>query len=113
MTPPTATRRLVKSPPELWAEISSEDSLSRHLAEFGEVRITRVKPKTTVAWEGDRASGTVELTPTGLGTKVVLTATSNLPAPPIETLDPDRTVEILIEILDGLGAAHHRPVSRD
>ena len=71
---PTATRRLVKSPPELWAELSSEDSLGRHLAEFGEIRITRVDPETTVAWEGDRASGTVELTPTGWGTKVMLTA---------------------------------------
>jgi hypothetical protein len=29
-----------------------------------------VKPPTTVAWEGDRASGTVELTPAGCGTKV-------------------------------------------
>jgi hypothetical protein len=71
----TATRRLVKSPPELWAELSTEDSLGRHLAEFGEIRITRVDPETTVAWEGDRVSGTVELAPTGWGTKVVLTAT--------------------------------------
>ena len=63
----TATRRLVKSPPELWAELSSEDSLGRHLAEFGEIRITRVKPETTVAWEGDRASGTVELDPDRVG----------------------------------------------
>ncbi len=77
----TATRRLVKSPPELWAELSSEDSLGRHLAEFGEIRITRVEPESTVAWEGDRASGTVELTPTGWGTKVLLTATP-APAPP-------------------------------
>jgi hypothetical protein len=78
MTHSTATRRLVKSPPELWAELGSEDSLGRHLAEFGEIRITRTKPQTTVAWEGDRASGTVELVPTGWGTKVMLTAT---PAP--------------------------------
>ena len=75
MTQSTASRRLVKSPPELWAELSSADSLGRHLAEFGEIRITRVEPETTVAWEGDRASGTVELTPTGWGTKVMLTAT--------------------------------------
>jgi hypothetical protein len=71
----TAQRRLVKSPPELWAEVSSEDTLRRHFAEFGEIRITRVDPETTVAWEGDRASGTVELAPAGWGTKVVLTAT--------------------------------------
>ncbi|MEA2137227.1 MAG: hypothetical protein QOG56_377, partial [Solirubrobacteraceae bacterium] len=42
----TATRRLVKSPPELWAEVSSEDSLGRHLAPFGEIRITRVSAET-------------------------------------------------------------------
>jgi hypothetical protein len=77
----TATRRLVKSPPELWAELSSPDSLGRHLSEFGGIRITRVKPETTVAWEGERASGTVELTPTGWGTKVILTATPAKAAP--------------------------------
>jgi hypothetical protein len=71
----TATRRLVKSPPELWAELSTLDSLGRHLAEFGDIRITRVEPETTVAWEGERASGTVELAPAGWGTKVILTAT--------------------------------------
>ncbi len=223
----TAQRRLVKSPPELWAEVSSEESLNRHLAEFGEIRITRTEPETTVAWEGDRVSGTVELEPEGWGTKVVLTATAagppvaaaaqeapvaepepppppppprpiaivRLPAararepepepakrgvlatllgllgvgpkaeipapgppvhdpspptpapdptppdpspptppapgptpvpdpappapapepmpPQIELPDPDRTVAILTEVLDDLGAAHHRPFSRD
>jgi hypothetical protein len=58
----TAQRKLVKSPPpELWAQVSGEDALSRRLAPFGEIRITRVDPETTVAWEGERASGTVEL----------------------------------------------------
>lgn len=71
----TAQRRLVKSPPELWAEVSSEDALARRLAPFGEIRITRAVPETTVAWEGERASGTVELAPAGWGTKVTLTAT--------------------------------------
>jgi hypothetical protein len=83
----TAQRRLVKSPPELWAEVSSEDILGRHLAEFGEIRITRADPETTVAWEGDRVSGTVELTPEGWGTKVVLTATPAL-APPAQAPEP-------------------------
>jgi hypothetical protein len=70
----TAERRLVKSPPELWAEVSCADALGRRLAQFGEIRITRLEPETTVAWEGERASGTVELAPAGWGTKVVLTA---------------------------------------
>jgi len=69
-----AQRRLVRSPPELWAEVSCEDALGRRLAQFGEIRITRLEPETTVAWEGERASGTVELAPAGWGTKVILTA---------------------------------------
>jgi hypothetical protein len=74
MPEPRAHRTLVKSPPELWAEISDLDALTRHLGEFGEIRITRLEPETTVAWEGDRARGTVHLEPSGWGTKVTLTA---------------------------------------
>ncbi|HLM51218.1 MAG TPA: hypothetical protein VK279_11785 [Solirubrobacteraceae bacterium] len=64
----------MKSPPELWAELSEEEALGRHLAGLGPIRVTRVDPETTVAWEGDRTSGTVELSPSGWGTKVILTA---------------------------------------
>jgi hypothetical protein len=74
MDEPRAQRTLVKSPPELWAEISDAEALAGHLGEFGEIRITRADPETTVAWEGDRARGTVELEPTAWGTKVTLTA---------------------------------------
>jgi hypothetical protein len=74
MPEPSAQRTLVKSPPELWAELSDIESLARHLDEFGEIRITRLDPETTVAWEGDRARGTVRLEPSGWGTKVTLTA---------------------------------------
>jgi hypothetical protein len=74
-----AQRRLVKSPPELWAEVSDEDVLRHHLAAFGAIRITRVEPESTVAWEGDRASGTVSLDSAGWGTRVTLTA---VPAAP-------------------------------
>ncbi|MEJ7825855.1 MAG: hypothetical protein WKF48_10520 [Solirubrobacteraceae bacterium] len=186
MTQSTASRRLVKSPPELWAELSSEQSLRRHLAEFGEIRITRIDPETTVAWEGNRISGTVELAPAGWGTSVVLTATPAAaqvateprrsrgffarlfatrlfgrhpraqpagaipgppapapdpvpptpapspgplppapdPAPPAPTPEPPappeirsptvkRATAVLGDVLDELGAAHHRPFSRD
>lgn len=78
----TVRRTLVKSPPELWAELSDVTALARHLGEFGEVRITRTDPETTVAWEGDRACGTVEIEPSGWGTKVTLTATAVQPALP-------------------------------
>jgi hypothetical protein len=70
----TTKRTLVKSPPELWAEVSDLEALARHLGEFGEIRITRLEPETTVVWEGDRACGTVKLEPSGWGTKVTLTA---------------------------------------
>jgi hypothetical protein len=70
----TTKRTLVKSPPELWAEVSDLEALAKHLGEFGEIRITRLEPETTVAWEGDRVSGTVRLEPSGWGTKVTLTA---------------------------------------
>jgi len=70
----SAQRTLVKSPPELWAEISDLDALARHLGEFGEIRITQIDPESTVAWEGDRIRGTVRLEPSGWGTKVTLAA---------------------------------------
>ncbi|MEA2340543.1 MAG: hypothetical protein QOG11_620 [Solirubrobacteraceae bacterium] len=72
-----AQRTLVKSPPELWAEVSDSEALGRHLEPFGEIRITRLEPETTVAWEGDRARGTVELEAAGWGTRVTITATAD------------------------------------
>jgi hypothetical protein len=80
----TASRTLVKSPPELWAECSDAESLARHLGEFGEIRITKLEPETAVAWEGEEFSGTVRLEPSGWGTKVVITASS----PSLEAPDP-------------------------
>ena len=74
MTELKASRTLVKSPPELWAECSDAASLARHLGQFGEIRITRLDPETAVAWEGERARGTVRIEPSGWGTKVILTA---------------------------------------
>ncbi|HEV2974606.1 MAG TPA: hypothetical protein VGX69_06365 [Solirubrobacteraceae bacterium] len=71
-------RTLVKSPPELWAEISDPESLARHLNEFGEIRITRVHPEQKVEWEADDASGAVVIKPSGWGTKVKLTVTREL-----------------------------------
>jgi hypothetical protein len=70
----TLTRTLVKSPPEIWAEISDPAALASHLGEFGEIRVTRVQPDSSVTWEGERASGTVELEPVKWGTRVKLTA---------------------------------------
>jgi hypothetical protein len=87
MTDVMAERRLVKSRPELWAEVSEVERLAEHLGELGEIRITKVEPESTVAWEGEQISGTVELEQSGWGTKVTLSATVPEPeqiAPPIE-----------------------------
>src|SRR5580700_4521290 len=74
MTEHTASRTLVKSTPELWAECSDASALTRHLDHFGEIRITRLEPETAIAWEGEQVRGTVRLEPSGWGTKVTLTA---------------------------------------
>src|SRR3954469_9344287 len=77
----SAQRTLVKSPPELWSEVSDLDSLARRLVGFGEIRITRVEPEATVAWEGDRVRGTVSLEPSGWGTQVTLSVGEPEPEP--------------------------------
>src|SRR3712207_2516580 len=81
-----AQRTLVKSPPELWAELSDPAALARHLGEFGDIRITRLEPEDTVAWEGDTARGWVRLEPSGWGTRVTLTAESPEPEPVLVAL---------------------------
>jgi hypothetical protein len=87
-----ASRTLVKSPPELWAECSDAASLARHLDQFGEIRITRLEPETAVAWEGEEISGTVRLEPSGWGTRVTMTArhdgTDEEPVAEVEPPEP-------------------------
>ena len=73
-------RTLVKSPPELWAELSDVESLSRYLGDLGEIRITRIRPESEVQWEGARTTGTVLINPTGWGTRVKLSVTQS-PSP--------------------------------
>ncbi len=67
-------RTLVKSPPELWTEVSEVERLARHIGELGNIRISRLDPESSVAWEGDLASGTVAIEASGWGTRVILTA---------------------------------------
>ncbi len=71
-------RTLVKSPPELWAELSDPDALSRHLGELGEIRIVRVEAESTVEWAAENTTGTVSIKPSGWGTKVTLRVTREL-----------------------------------
>ena len=73
-------RTLVKSPPELWTELSDPEALARHLGELGEIRITRTEPENLVEWEAEGTTGTVEIAPSGWGTRVTLTVVREVPA---------------------------------
>lgn len=89
-----AQRTLVKSPPELWAELSDPASLARHLGELGEIRIVSVEPESKVQWEGEGVSGAVELKASGWGTKVTLTASREIPEPePEPAVEPEPVAE--------------------
>lgn len=68
-------RTLVKSPPELWAELSDPAALARHLGELGEIRIVRTEPERVVEWTAEHTTGVVSIKPSGWGTRVTLTAT--------------------------------------
>ncbi len=87
-------RTLVKSPPELWAELSDPASLARNLGELGEIRITHVEPEKTVEWEAADTTGKVLLKASGWGTKVTLTVARELAAPePPPEPEPSMEVE--------------------
>ncbi|MGA9285164.1 MAG: hypothetical protein WBV85_06945 [Solirubrobacteraceae bacterium] len=81
-------RTLVKSPPELWTELSNPEALARHLGDFGEIRITKTEPETKVEWEAGEVSGVVQLKQSGWGTKVTLSVTRT-PAIPEPLLEPE------------------------
>jgi hypothetical protein len=97
MSEPRAQRTLVKSPPELWAEISDVSTLARHLGEFGDIRITRLEAETTVVWEGDRARGTVNLEASGWGTKVTITAEALVAEPVAATTEAEEEAPVAEE----------------
>jgi hypothetical protein len=103
MTKHEASRTLLKSSPELWAECSDAASLSRHLDQFGEIKITRLEPETAVAWEGNAISGTVRLEPSGWGTRVILTAEEaevpDLPprVKPVQAAEPSNGTDGAVE----------------
>jgi hypothetical protein len=110
MPEPRAQRTLVKSPPEIWAEVSDVSTLARHLGEFGEIRITRLEAETTVVWEGDRARGTVELASSGWGTKVTITAEA------IETDDAEvveAEAEVVAEEIEAVVVEQEAPAEAE
>ncbi len=110
------SRTLVKSPPELWAELEG-DGLARAV---GEVTVRPTDHERKLSWEGWGARGTAVLEIAGWGTKVTLTAEleeevaelgllarlrGRRPRPP----DGRELERRLARLLEDLGAAHRRP----
>ena len=62
------SRTLVKSPPELWEELSGE----RLKDTIGAEEVKASEDERLLVWETDGAKGTATLEPSGLGTKVTL-----------------------------------------
>ena len=64
------SRTLVKSPPELWPELSE----GRLAETIGEAEIEVTEDERCVRWEAQGAQGSASLEPSGWGTKVTLSA---------------------------------------
>jgi hypothetical protein len=112
------SRTLVKSPPELWAELGP-DCLESAL---GTVSVEETEPEREMTFSGDGVRGSAVLEPAGWGTKVTLTAETEeqvaragfwgrLRAPEVAPKHSELE-EKLSEVLDTLGSAHKRPFSR-
>jgi hypothetical protein len=94
-------RTLVKSPPELWEELSSERGLRRWL---GEVRVSSAEPPHRLEWDGDIASGVIELEASGWGTKVRAVADPSDDRGPHPAGDTE-VERRLSDLLDDLGSS--------
>jgi len=101
MAPIEVERTLVKSPPELWEEIATEDALGRWL---GDVRVEAADPPGRIEWTRPDAAGVIELEASGWGTRVRVVAKAR--GVPWERGQAKRDIEsALAELLDALGAS--------
>lgn len=114
------TRTLVKSPPELWAELEAGCLESA----VGEVQVEPMQPERALRWSADGASGGALLEPSSWGTKVTLTAEVEEqvaqggiwsrwrggPQEPSKHEDLERKLE---DVLDDLGSAHKKPFTAE
>jgi hypothetical protein len=127
------SRTLVKSPPELWAELSGE-ALSEAVG-GGSLKVAEEERR--IEWEADGAKGQAVLEPAGWGTKLTLTAEVqeevaelepevarvgiwarlrgvNAPPPPpprrpVDTARGDDLEKAFENLLDDLGFGRRRP----
>lgn len=92
MTAYDVSRTLVKSQPEVWAELEQVERLAELLGDEA-IAITRSEPESTIEWQGRSASGTIELAASGWGTKVRLTAQTTAASTPQAEPVPEPAVE--------------------
>ena len=113
------SRTLVKSPPELWADLKG----GRLAEAVGHGSVRPAEPERSLDWEAGGARGSATLEPAGWGTKVTLTAEVEEAVAqgglwrrlPWQAAEPPRREELerrLTELLDDLGTAHRKPFGR-
>jgi hypothetical protein len=131
------SRTLVKSAPELWAELNG----ARLREAITGARVRPTEAEKAIAWEAAGARGTARLEPSGWGTKVTLTAEVDEPGgleqgvagledevarvgfwtrlrrrhspPPEPRPAPSDMGRCLERLLDDLGSAHRKPFARE
>ena len=104
MAPVELERTLVKSPPELWTEIGTEEALRRWL---GEVSVQAADAPARLEWDRKDSAGVIELEPSGWGTRV--RAVAKAKGVPWDRVQAHRDLEhSLNRLLDHLGASSLR-----
>jgi hypothetical protein len=113
------SRTLVKSPPELWAELGP-DCLEKAL---GAVSVEETQPEREMTFAGKGVRGSAVLEPAGWGTRVTLTAEieeqvarvgfwARLRGGQPRPRANEQFEERLSDVLDSLAFPHKRPFSR-
>ncbi len=116
------SRTLVKSPPELWPDLSG----GRLAEAVGGAEVAVIESERSVRWEAHGVRGTASLEPSGWGTKVTLRAQVEEQvadsgrwsrfrrrweppeAPPHTDLE-----QRMKALLDDLGSDHRKPFARE
>lgn len=87
-------RTLVKSPPEVWAELEQAERLAALLGDEA-ITITQIDPEKAIEWQGAAAHGRIEISASSWGTKVRLTTE-------VEELSVVEVVDVEVsEVSDG------------
>ena len=97
-------RTLVKSPPELWEELASEPGLGRWL---DDVEVRDLRAPSRIEWAARGVRGTIELEPSGWGTRVRAHAETSGTSfwDRFREADPTDVERRLEELLEHLGSS--------